>query len=295
MAMHMRVAAGGALTVALLVGSGQAQDLPTGPEKPLVEDTPVVLPEKPPFVVKTFPVASGDLPRAQFGDGAISLIGDADSKDFGLSFNGTLAPKARVTGKEKLAVYLYIDCDGNKPAAGINVGTVEVTGLKQGQRNSTVFGTADASSFVPLASVKCVSMVLREEEPEKEKEKENEKEKAPYVIKTFTHKDVAVAEDVKVVNATVRLIGDPDSKDFGISYRGTLVPSIDMSGEEKVVVHLYMKCDDKLPSDTAGINVGSVKVADVRKGRDPSLLISTTDASAFVPLKDVECAKLGIN
>lgn len=259
------------MAVALSVGSAQAQDMPEAS------------PEQPSFVIKTFPIGGGDdLPRTALDQGTINLIGEPDSKSFGVSFTGTLAPQALVTGNEKLFAYLYLDCDGRKPDARVAVGTVELGALKQGRGDTTVFATADVTAFAPLANVNCASLAIRTDEPDK----------APYVVKTFTEKEIIVADDVMVVNATVSLIGEPESKSFGVSYRGTLTPAIEMTGEETLVVHLYMKCDNKPPSETSAITVGTATIGEVRKGRDPSFRIVTGDVSAFVPLKDVECAKL---
>lgn len=261
----------GAMAIALSFELGQAQSPP---------DEPV---GKPSFMIRTFPVVSGsELPPPPLRDGTVSLIGEPDSKSFGASFNGTLTTNASLSGKEKLVATLYVHCDGEKPGSRIAVGTVDLGLLKQAQPVPAVLATGDATAFVPLGSIKCIALAIRNDEPDK----------AAFIVKTFTEKDIEVAQDVTVQNGTVSLIGEPDSKSFGVSYRGTLTPAIELGGEEALVAHLYMRCDKKPPSETSAINVGMAKIGEVKKGRDSSFRIVTTDVTAFVPLKDVECVKL---
>lgn len=263
----------GAVTLTLSFGIGQAGTLPN--------DTV----EKASFIVKHFPAASGtDHPPSPIGGGTLSLIGDPDSKTFGVSFNGPLTSSASLTGKEKLVVSLYINCDGTHPGNRVTVGTVDLGRLKAAQPAPTVFAIGDASAFVPLASVTCVSLAIRTDEPDK----------TPYVVKAFANNDIEVAQDIKVLNSTVNLIGEPDSKSFGVSYRGTLESAIELSGEEKLVAHLYMKCDNNPPNQTSAINVGTAKISEAPKGRGSWLQIVTADVTAFVPLREVECVKLGL-
>ena len=118
--------------------------------------------------------------------------------------------------------------------------------------------------------------------------------KPSFVVKTFTTAKSEVAEDVNVLNSTVRLIGEPESKSFGLSYRGTLQSAIELSGEDKLVAHLYMKCDNESPNTTSATHVGTAKISEVKKGRVVSLQIVTADVTAFVPLKEVECVKLAL-
>jgi hypothetical protein len=100
------------VTLTLSFGIGQAGTLPN--------DTV----EKASFIVKHFPAASGtDHPPSPIGGGTVSLIGDPDSKTFGVSFNGPLTSSASLTGKEKLVVSLYINCDGMQPGNRVTVGS----------------------------------------------------------------------------------------------------------------------------------------------------------------------------
>ncbi len=263
----------GTLAVVLLFGLGQAQDPPADPYV------------KPPFVVASFSSIYGStaLPNP-LGGGTVSLIGEADSKTFGVSFNGTLTASASLTGKEKLVASLYIKCDGQEPGSRVTVGTVDLGTLKPAQPARAVMAIGEATAFVPLASVKCVSLVIRSDEPDK----------PPFIVKTFTEKEIQVARDVKVQDSTISLIGEPDSKSFGASYRGTLSSEIELSGDATLVAHLYMKCDTKPQSETSAIHVGTAKIVEAPKGRGESLRIMGTEVTAFVPLREVECVKLGL-
>ncbi len=116
----------------------------------------------------------------------------------------------------------------------------------------------------------------------------------PYIVKTFTLADGGNLPDLRLVDATVSLIGEPNSKSFGLSYRGTLIPDVAMTGDETLVLYLYIDCDDEVPSKTSGINVGIVELGTLKEGRETATLIVTADASAFVPLSDLECAKLAL-
>jgi hypothetical protein len=118
---------------------------------------------------------------------------------------------------------------------------------------------------------------------------------ATYVVKTFVIPDRGDLPDLRLADATVSLIGEPDSSSFGLSFRGTLTPDVEMTGDEKVVLYLYITCDDEIPSKTSGINVGTVDIGTLKSGRQVSTMIATQSASAFVPLSHIECAKMAIN
>ncbi|MCE7976031.1 MAG: hypothetical protein DYH03_02440 [Nitrospira sp. NTP1] len=273
MIVRMMLAAVGTLAVVLSFGSGHAQDVPADPSV------------KPPFVVASFSSIYGStaLP-SPLGGGTVSLVGEPDSKTFGVSFNGTLTASASLTGKEKLVASLYIKCDGQEPGSRVTVGTVDLGVLKPAQPARAVMAIGEATAFVPLASIKCVSLALRIDEPDK----------TPSFVKTFTNNEIEIAEDVTVLNSTVRLIGEPDSKSFGLSYRGTLQSAIELSGDATLVAHLYMKCENDSPDTTSAIHVGTAKMGEVPKGRGESLRIMSADVTAFVPLREVECIKLGL-
>jgi hypothetical protein len=117
---------------------------------------------------------------------------------------------------------------------------------------------------------------------------------APYVIKTFPIADGVDLPDFKIDDTTVSLVGDPESKTFGLSFRGTLSPTIVLQSSNKLAAFLYVNCDDKSPSKTKGTNVGTVIIADFKEGRVKLTLIATADATAFVPLKAIQCVKLGV-
>ena len=118
--------------------------------------------------------------------------------------------------------------------------------------------------------------------------------KPPYLAKTFAVADDGGARDVKLKDATVSLIGEPDSKSFGVSYRGTVDPETEITESPKLVGYFYVNCDNEPPSKTKGLLVGSVSIADIKQGRDTYTLIATADATAFVPLKSVQCVKVGV-
>jgi hypothetical protein len=44
----------------------------------------------------------------------------------------------------------------------------------------------------------------------------------PYVVKEFRIPDGVQLTDIKLADTTVNLIGEPDSKTFGLAFRGTL-------------------------------------------------------------------------
>ncbi len=44
---------------------------------------------------------------------------------------------------------------------GINVGTVDIGTLKEGQQVSTLIATEKASAFVPLSQIGCAKMAIR--------------------------------------------------------------------------------------------------------------------------------------
>ncbi len=275
MIVRSMLAAIGSLAVVLLFGSGsgQAQGVPAEPDV------------KPPFTVQSFSSVYGsDALPSPLGGGMVSLIGEAESKTFGVSFNGTLTSSASLTGKEKLVASLYIKCDGQAPGSRVTVGTVDLGVLKPAQPARAVMAIGEATAFVPLASIKCVSLALRIDEPDK----------PPFIVKTFTEENIEIAQDVKVLNSKVSLIGEPESKSFGISYRGTVESAIELSGDATVVAHLYMKCDTKPPSETSAIHVGTAKIGEAPKGRGESRRIMSADVTAFVPLREVECVKLGL-
>ncbi|MHC9064687.1 hypothetical protein ACYX34_18640 [Nitrospira sp. CMX1] len=263
----------GAMAVFLSSGPGQAQDVAADPVA------------KPSFVVKTFPATNGsDRLPSPLGGGMVSLVGEPESKTFGVSFNGTLASSTSLTGKEKVVALLYINCEGPHQGSRVTVGTVDLGMLRPMHLAPAVFAIGEASAFVPLNNVTCISLAIRIDEPDR----------TPFLVKTFTKNESEVVKQVKVLNSTVRLIGEPESKSFGVSYRGTLESKIELSGEEKLVAHLYMKCDNDSPTTPRATHVGTAKISEVKKGRGSSLQIVTADVTAFVPLREVECIELGL-
>jgi hypothetical protein len=116
------------------------------------------------------------------------------------------------------------------------------------------------------------------------------------VVKRFGIPDGSISPDLKLAETTVSLVGEPDSKSFGLSFRGLLDPETDLSGKElKLVGYFYARCDNESPDKTKGILIGSVDLADIKAGRDAyTLIVTAAEASAFVPLKNVDCVKVGV-
>ena len=100
---------------------------------------------------------------------------------------------------------------------------------------------------MPLATIKCVSLALRIDEPDK----------PPFIVKTFTEENIEIAQDVKVLNSTVSLIGEPESKSFGISYRGTVESAIELSDDATAGSQRCLNYDAKPPNYTRAIHVSA--------------------------------------
>jgi hypothetical protein len=268
--MRELILATGAIVTAMALSPGHAAD---------------VVPWKP-YEVKTFAIADrGDLP-GKLVDATVSLIGEPTAKTFGLSYQGTLEPNAKMTGTEKLLIYLYAACD-DKALTGttaINVGTIDIGTLKKGRQVST---TKEASALVPLSDVECAAIGMNAGEAEGAADKS-------YVVKTFA---IADRGDLpgKLVDATVSLIGEPASKTFTLSYQGTFTPKVDMTGKETLVIYLDMNCDGQSPTGARAINVATIDIGTLKKGRQVSTLRATKDATVPVPLSDVGCAAIGMN
>jgi hypothetical protein len=117
-----------------------------------------------------------------------------------------------------------------------------------------------------------------------------------YIAKVFAIPDGGESPDIKLKGTTVGLVGDPAETSFGLSYRGTLEPevAIKADAEMKLLAYLYVNCDKESPSETKGVLVGSIEIADIKEGHETYTLITTVDATAFVPLRNVECVKVGV-
>jgi hypothetical protein len=116
------------------------------------------------------------------------------------------------------------------------------------------------------------------------------------VAKLFAIPDGGESPDIKLKGTTVSLIGKDDSEKFGVSYRGILDPEVEIKAgsDKKLVAYFYVNCDNESPSKTKGVLVGSVAIADIKAGRKAYTLIATVETEAFVPLKNVECVKVGV-
>jgi hypothetical protein len=253
------------------------------------------------FVVKALPIReNGATYDIQMEDASVNIMGDPDSEQFGLSFKGTLIPKDTASGPEKVVAGLYINCQDQPPGktSGILVGTVEIGELEEGGERPAFLVTAPAKAFAPLREIQCARIRLENHAANQptagSPEPEAEPEASSYVVKNFTIPDKAAPPNFQIGNTTVNLIGKPDSESFGLSYRGDLAPQVDIKGGEKLVAYLYLKCDDQSPEKTNGVNVASVNVTDIKQGRKKSAVIETVEVKSFVPLRDVECVKLGV-
>jgi hypothetical protein len=236
--------------------------------------------------IKTFKIRDVDNspPVAKVSDTTISLIGQPDSKDFGLAYRGKVTPTAPLSGDEKLVVDLYAKCDSQTP---VNVGAVEIGAIK-GTGEFIVIATKDAKTFVPFKDVECVKARIEGYVPKVVVER------PAFAVKTFPILNGDELDDATIGDTSVSLIGDPESKDFGLAYRGKLKPTVEMTGSEKLSVYLYTKCDGKRPDPTTAVNVGSVEIGSIKKTMREYAVIAAKDAKAFVPLKDVQCATVGI-
>ena len=116
-----------------------------------------------------------------------------------------------------------------------------------------------------------------------------------YIAKVFAIPDGGESPDIKLKGTTVGLVGDPAETSFGVSYRGTLEPELEIKEDAlKLFAYLYVKCDQESPSKTKGVLVGSVEIADIKAGLNPYSLITAVDVTAYVPLRNVECVKVGV-
>jgi hypothetical protein len=240
------------------------------------------------FEIKTFKIQDVDnsAPVVNVIDTTVTLMGDPELKDFGLAYRGKLRPTVDLSGEEKLDVDLYARCDSQTPSRteAVNVGTVEIGAIK-GKGELTMIATKDAKTFVPLKDVQCAKIRIEGYVP-----------KGPaFVVKTLPILNGDELSDVTISDTTVTLMGDPDSKDFGLAYRGKLKPNVEM-GNEKLAVYLYLytRCDGQPPDQTRAVNVGSLEIGSIKKTKREYTLIAAKDAKAFVPLKDVQCARVEI-
>ena len=266
------------VATAVVAGAGHAEEVPAT--------------EKPKSEIKTFKIQDVDNspPVVNATDTTVTLIGDPEAKEFGLAYRGKLMPTVDMSGEEKLVVDLYARCDGQPPnqATPVNVGAVEIGAIK-GKGALTMIATKEAKAFVPLKDVQCARIRIEGYVPKVVVE-----QRPAFVIKTFPILNGDELSDVTIGDTSVSLTGDPDSKDFGLAYRGKLKPTVEMEGTEKLVVYLYTKCDGQRANPTTAVSVGSVEIGLIKKTMAERAVIAAKDAKAFVPLKDVQCARVEI-
>lgn len=230
-------------------------------------------------------------PAATFADVALHLIGAPGVETLGIAVRATIVPKGDLTGKEKIVAYFYATCDDKPPAssAGVSVAMFEIGTLPAGRTSRTFVTTGTASSLVPLANVVCAKLALVCPEcgaPPAQA--------AAYSIRKLAATLDPGLQDIAVDAPSLALVGEPTSKSFGIAFRGTVRPTLELTGDEKVVIRFYAGCAaDGLPGPEA-TNVATVELGNLRKGRERFRLISTKDASAFVPMQDIGCAVIDL-
>lgn len=102
------------------------------------------------------------------------------------------------------------------------------------------------------------------------------------------------ARDFRLDAPSLTLVGEPASKSFGVAFRGTVLPTVELKGEEKAVLRLYTGCAGDGPPGPDATNVATVELGNLRSGSDRQRLATTKDASAFVPMQDIGCAVIDL-
>lgn len=225
--------------------------------------------------------------EASFRDVALYLIGAPDAESFGVSIRATVEPSYDLTGKEKTVLYLYARCDDEPPArsTGVLVATLEVGDLTAGRAARSIVTTGSVGSLVPLSSVACAKLAVLC------KDCGEAPEPAPaYSIRRLDPVLDPAVRDLRVDAASLALVGEPGSKSFGVAFRGTVEPTVELTGEEKPVIRLYTGCDAADPPGAGATNVATLELGSLRRGTDAQRLTLTKDATAFVPMADVGCA-----
>lgn len=244
------------------------------------------------YLTKRLPVADrADLSAIDITNMSVVMLGGSSSNTFSVSYRGTLAPKSEMEGKEKVVVYLYSDaCDGKNAAqtGSFSVGTATIGVVPAGHARSTMIATVDAKVAVPLSEIKCGRVAVecpacQSAGPE------------GLVTLPLPLADNKSLTSVKAEDMLLGMYGLASAKTFDISYRGTLVPGSPVTGKEKLVLYLYDKaCDDKDPTQTTALSVGSVSIGSVPFGVERAAFISTAEATAIVPMSEVKCGKLAV-
>jgi hypothetical protein len=242
-------------------------------------------------VARSLPaVVRDDSAPLDVGPAAVTLFGAPASKSFGLSFDGTVTPTKDMTGKEKLVVNLYAGCSGTAPpAGGTFVGTVEIGELPAGRgavRPKKV--VAEVTSLVPLSGIACAKVAVVC--PTCEPPAAQPVELTDYKIRKLDPALDPGVRDFRLDAPSLALVGEPASKSFGTAFRGTVLPTVELTGEETAVIRLYTGCTDAKSPGPNATNVATVELGGLRKGSDRYRVTATKDASAFVPMQDISCA-----
>lgn len=238
--------------------------------------------------VKALPVrAPLESAEATFTDVALYLIGAPDTESLGVTIRATVVPKLELTGKEKAVLYLYASCDDAPPAqsGGLLVATHELADLAVGQAPRTIITTGTVSALVPLSSVACAKLAVVCKECI-----EAAPPPAAYSIRRLDPVLDPGVQDVALDAPSLALVGELESKSFGIAFRGTLQPTVELMGDEKPVIRLYTGCAGGSSVGPEATNVAMVELGGLRRDSGRQRLTVTKDVTAFVPMKDIGCA-----
>lgn len=237
--------------------------------------------------ITALPVRSPlETPEASFADVALRLIGKPDAETLGVSVRATVVPKTDLTGKEKLVAYFYSTCDDEPPvrSAGVLVATLDLAALPAGRTARSIVATGTVSALVPVGDVSCAKLALLCQECG-----EASASPAAYGIRHLAAALDPHVQDFGLDDPSLALVGEPASKSFGVAFRGTVQPTVELTGNEKAVIRLYTGCAEPAPGPDA-TNVATVELGGLRSGSDRQRLVATKDATAFVPLQDIGCA-----
>jgi hypothetical protein len=225
--------------------------------------------------------------EARFTDVALRLVGAPGADSLGISLRATVVPKIALTGKEKPVLYLYATCDDEPPgrSAGVPVATLQLDELPAGRVARTIITTGTVSALVPLSNIACAKLGLVCKECG-----EAPSPPAAYSIRRLTLALDPAIRDFRLDAPSITVVGDPTSKSFGVAFRGTVVPAVELTGDEKAVIRLYTGCAGEPPPGPEATNVATVELGSLRKGREQQRLATTKDTSAFVPMQDIGCA-----
>lgn len=241
--------------------------------------------------IMALPVRSPlETPEASFTDVALRLIGKPDAETLGISVRATVVPNVDLTGKEKVVAYFYSTCDDEPPArsAGVLVATLDLASLPAGRAARNIVTTGTVSALVPVGDVSCAKLALLCQECG-----EQPPPPAAYSIRHLASTLDPHVQDLGLDNPSLALVGEPASKSFGVAFRGTVQPTLDLVGNEKPVIRLYTGCTDPVPGPDA-TNVATVELGSLRSGSNRQRLAENKDATAFVPMQDIGCAVIDV-